>query len=305
MSGFLPLAFGLGAAVGAALAWWLSGRSDGTSSRRSYGVKVAALTAIGSIALTLAAVYGVVKWKFRSRPVQKASVQDAVKDFRDNKVAGATETKTPKQATFRVPGPGVYTYNATGYYSVDAPIVGKDRRELPKQLPGVLVSDHNCWALTVRFFKQHTWEARYCKPNETNLVMASTKSANEFFGRKVGGHYGCSPGDLVLADKKPGDSWTQLCKSKKEKHKDRKGTEVKVTYVADEPVKVGDADVPSRHIRRTIVMKGRQKGQTIRELWFGQSSGLLLKLREKGSSSGMATFESDWTLTLASTKPTK
>jgi len=304
MSGWLPLAFAVGIAGGAALTWILTRGNGADTSRRAYGIKVAVVTFVASVAVTLAAVYGVVKWKFRSRPVQKASVEDAVKDFRQKKVASSS-SKQPVVATFNVPGAGVYTYKATGYYQVDAPIVGKDRRELPATVPGMLAADGNCWALTIRFFKRHTWKARYCKADENKQSMETTTTANEFFGRKVGGFYGCTPAALVKAEMKPDHSWTQLCKSKKKKHKDRKGTPVKVTFVGNETLAIGNAKLQARHIRRTIVMTGRQKGTTVRDLWFDQTSGLLLRLSEKGSSAGMAKFEADWQLTLANATPSK
>ncbi len=297
-SGFLPLAFVAGVLIGAAGALLLRRRAAGDepSPRRNYGLKIAALTAIASIALTLGVGYAVVRYKFRKRAVSGVSVDQAVKTFR------ARKTATPVGDPGKRPAPGVYTYMASGYYQLDVPVVGKDRRELRAKTVATLTHTETCWQLSLQYFAQHTWAAEYCATAQAPVAMAGWKLRNQYFGRKVKWSFACSPGALVRAAAKPGDTWKQTCRTLLDDGSPAKSASV--SYVGREQLNIGDASIATHHVQRVIVSSGQQSGRTVRHLWFGPK-GMLVRLRETSKSSGVASFESSFELTLAALTPAR
>lgn len=302
------------------MAWWLRGRlgEAGSGPSRRHTIKVAAVSSVITLGVAGAAAYGVIKWKFGHRPVQKASVDDALRDFRsasakpvatdDSSRAEPSQAKTTAPVAANTPSGGVYTYKARGFFQVDAPVVGRHRRDLAATVPAMVVRGDSptCWELKIWYFKQHTWRARYCRDRNDAQRMEFVKTANQFFGRKIGGKYGCVPADIVRVNMKPGDQFMTSCGSIEEPRKpDAAKTDVSITFVGDEDVDVGGELVSSRHLVRKVHVVGRQSGSTIRHLWFSKKTGLLVRVREKGRSSGLAKFEADWELILTSTTPRK
>lgn len=297
---FSPLAFVAGILVGAAGAtWWVVRRTKAgaPASATISTLKVVSLTFVATAALTTATLYGVVRWKFRARPVNNASVDHAVEEFR------ASSSRSTRTAVG--PAAGVYRYLGSGFYELTAPVLGKDRRDIPSTVPAVLVHAGNCWELTVRFFQQHSWMARYCERAGDGLIMEHWKSTNVYFGREVEWSFACTPANLTREGMKPGDSWKQLCKPRGETPADTPAKTATVEFVGFEDLTIGGKSVRARHIRRTVRTEGRQAGLTTRDLWFSETSGLLVRLRERSNSSGLARFVSDYQVTLAAATPTR
>lgn len=298
-SGFAPLVFVLGALVGAAGALTMVALGAGPldSAKSRYTVKIVTITALATLLITLALGYAVVRWKFRVREVTRVSVKDAVKDYRRRKPT------TKKNDPGKAPPGGVYTYRGKGFTELEAPVLGKDRRELKGVTAATLVPSGDCWEIKIQFFKQEWWSADYCRGKPGEVGMKGWKSHNEYFGRTLDLSYVCKPPDLTRADAAPGASWQQACRSQTEPDAEPKIS--KITFVGPETIAVGGEQVATNHVRRVITTTGRQSGETARDLWFRTSDGLLIRVREKSKSSGLATFESDFELTLANTVPSK
>gem|GEM_PF-6460861 len=298
-SGFAPLVFVLGALVGAAAALTMvalgAGPLDGP--KRRYTVKIVTITCLSTLVVTLVLGYAVVRWKFRVREVTRVSVKDALESYRKRK------PNTVKTDPGNAPPAGVYTYKGKGFTELDAPVLGNDRRELRGDTVGTLVANGDCWEIKVQFFKQEWWSAHYCRPAPGGVGMRGWKSHNEYFGRVLDLTYTCKPPDLVRADAAPGAAWQQVCRADDDPNAEPKVSTI--TFVGRDTIQIGGATVPCYHVRRVIKTSGRQVGRTERNLWFRVSDGLLVRVRERSKSRGLASFESDFELTLAKTAPTK
>lgn len=301
MLAFLPLAFVVGALVGAGLTWWASGRFQSARDGR-YGLGALIATSVITLTVAALAAYGAIKWKYRARPVDRASVDDTVRSFR--KLSRAAADAGP--ATGReLPAAGVYTYRGGGFFKMDAPIVGKQRRDLPAAVPAMLVIAGDCWELKISYFKQQTWKARYCKSPAGALRMEWVRTHNEVFGRVVGGLYGCTPPDIIRAGMKVGDRFMTSCGSIDPKSPSSATTNVQLELLGEDSVRVGDQNVSTWHVLRTVKVIGRQSGVTVRNLWFSKDTGMLVRVREHAETSGLVKYKSDWELTLTQTTPRK
>jgi len=307
MDAFIPLAFVSGAVVGAMVVWVVRRRGTenvARSPRRRYGWTVAAITAVATVAVTLATGYAVVRWKFRARPVTKVSVSDAVKQFRETDKTTPSGDVLPGKVVGG-PAPGVYSYKGSGFYELKVPVVGADKRVLLAQIPATLVHIGACWELTIQFFKQHSWSAQYCKDAAGTIVMRFWRGANQYFGRDVSWSYACDPADMVRPKASAGNSWKQTCRPRGKPAEKSPPKHAQVTFIRRESVDIAGIKTPAIHVRRTIKTSGDQTGATERHLWFSETNGLLLRLSEKSTSTGMATFRSDWDVVLSSTTPTR
>jgi hypothetical protein len=311
----LPIVFLLGALSGGAVIWRWRGRrgSDGGVDGglgRWAKVKLVAATAV-TTALILGAVgYGLVRHRFGKTQATRATVNQAVSDFRKTRKKG----KAPGPERGKAPPPGVYQYAATGFYEVEVAVLGKDRRVLPKTVPAVLVSDGDCWELTLRYFAQHHWTARYCRSPRGGLRFVWAKNKNEFFAMKNRSHTFCTP-DVILRPgglpgpgpgSEPGTEWKEKCRRNPPSPHDKDAKiDVTVRYVGVETVLVGATKVEAYHMRSAVKMKASVSGTFHQDFWYARGSGMLVKLRAKGEASGMAKFVSDYQLTLKSLSPTR
>ncbi|MFH2005057.1 MAG: hypothetical protein ABI333_00590 [bacterium] len=308
----LPIVFLLGALGGGALIWRRRGRRGADEGAegglgRWPKVKLVAATAVLTTLLLGALGYGLVRHRFKKTQASGASVRQAVSDFRK------TGSSAAKQLG-KSPAGGVYRYAATGFYEVEAPVLGKDRRVMPKTVPAVLVPDGDCWELTIRYFKQHHWTARYCRGPQGGLRFVWAKNKNEFFSMKNRSHTFCTPNVILRPgglpgpgpDSAPGTEWKEVCKRKMPKaHQNKADVDITIRYVGVESVTVGKRAVLAHHLRSSFSMKGMMSGTFQQDFWYAKSSGLLIKLRTKGRASGMGKFVSDYQLTLQSLSPTR
>jgi hypothetical protein len=125
------------------------------------------------------------------------------------------------------------------------------------------------------------------------------------FGRKVIAKTSCKPDVVVRADMATGDRATVSCDSQNDSGQGGP-SEMKMDWslIGVEEIAIGGEKVTARHLRREVTMSGKQAGTATRDVWYADS-GLLLQLRNKMSSSGIADVSQDYELTLSSLTPAK
>ncbi len=241
--------------------------------------------------------YALIRSQFSKTKVAKESVGHAVADFR--RTQGATNT-----AAAGLPPPGVYQYAATGKYTVAVAGLGKDTRVLPKTVPALLVSDGNCWTLNIRFFKQHQRTVRYCSDKKGGLRMVWLINQNKFFGLEHKAKSRCEPDQILSPGDKPGHSTPQKCKPMDKNQRFGKANATAVfDYIAAESMVISGQKLKVHHLRRTLVVKSLQSANVKQHLYYADKTGMLVRYRIDGKGSGLATFKSDYELTLKSLSP--
>jgi hypothetical protein len=300
---FVALAFLLGAATGGAVAWLVRGRRAPAEAGRFYTARIAAVTALATLIVVAGGGYLAIRVLFRSEPVEHASVHGAIEDFR--RTGAAAERQNPANASSETPAAGVYTYRAKGFFHTEVPFLGTEHRDLGESVPAVLVPDGDCWDLTIRYFEQHRWTTRYCAGDDGALRVPSSRHENVHFGRTVNAITQCKPDVILPAGMSAGDTASLTCKS--ENDSGMGGPDqmtMEWTFVGTEELSIGDDKVQASHLRREVTMSGKQSGTATRDVWYAPS-GLLLQLRNKMTSSGIADVEQDYHLTLSSLTPAK
>jgi hypothetical protein len=241
--------------------------------------------------------YALVRSLFRKTTLAKESVGQAVSDFRRSQGAA-------KAAAEGSPPAGVYQYAATGQYTVSVIGLGKDIRMLPKTVPALLVSDGSCWTLNIRFFKQHQRTVRYCSDKKGGLRMVWLVNQNEFFGFKHLTKSRCEPDQILRPGDKPGHQTPQSCKPMNDNQMFGKtNAKVSFDYIAAESMTIGGQKLRVHHLRRTLVVKSLQSVKVEQHLYYAARTGMLVRYRINGKGSGLATFKSDYELTLVSLSP--
>jgi hypothetical protein len=298
----LVLAFLFGGLVGGYCGWRRhAGRSAGDAGPGSHRtLKVVALTALLTLVFAAAGTYATLRIIFRAKPVQEASVDQAVADFRSAKPAAATA------ANKAAPAGGVYTYRSSGSSDLKVPLFGTEHRDLPESVPAVLLRDGDCWDLTVRFFEEHQWATRYCRGEDGAVHHPSSETVNVHFGQKVTASSACEPDEVIVAKMSPGASWSQRCTTKNDSGMGGPSSvDTEMTFVGIEEVEVGGEKVKALHIHRDVTMSGKQTGTTTRDYWFEESSALLVKFRHRMKSSGIGDIEQSYDLALTALTPSK
>jgi hypothetical protein len=241
--------------------------------------------------------YALVRSQFGKTKVAKESVGNAVTDFRRSKGSGGSSAEG-------VPAAGVYQFAGTGKYTVAVAGLGKDTRVLPKIIPALLVSEGRCWTLNIRFFKQHQRTVRYCSDKKGGLRMVWLLNQNKFFGLEHKAKSRCEPDQIFRRGDKPGHSIAQLCKPMDDNQRFGK-TNAKATfdYMATESMTIGGQKIKVHHLRRTLIVKSLQSARVEQHLYYADQTGMLVRYRIDGKGSGLATFKSDYELTLMSLSP--
>lgn len=264
--------------------------------KRTWVVLVTGLLVTGIIG---AAGYGVLRSRFGKTKMSKASEGDAVKDFR--RAGGAL-----KSAVEGTPPAGVYQYSAIGEYSVSVTGLGTDKRVLPKTLPAVLVSKDRCWTLDIRFFKKHLRKVHYCADKDGGLRMAWLVNHNEFFGLKHHTKSRCEPDLIWHPSHKKGHSTQQKCAPVGEDQRFGKtNAQAEWDYMGAETLTIGKLKRKVHHMRRTLVVKSLQSARVVQHLYYDDQNKMLVRYRVKGGGSGLATFKSDYQITLTRMAPKK
>ncbi len=295
------LAFAIGAIAGGAAVWQLRGSRPPAQAGRYYRLRLVAVTALLTLVVAAGGAYVSIRVVFRSRPARPASTERALAEFRSTRFQDNAPGAAPGSGA--TPAPGVYTYNSSGYFHTEAPLLGTEHRDLPESVPAVLVADGNCWDLTVRYFEEHHWTTRYCSDRAGALRVPSSRTESEHFGQKVTVTTSCTPDLVFRAGMKPGDTAAGSCNSQNDSgFGSPDSMPVEWLFVGAEELKIGERTVRTRHLRRDVTLEGRQTGTAIRDVWYAPS-GLLVRLREQTKSSGIAAVERNYELSLVSVTP--
>jgi hypothetical protein len=297
-----PLAFLLGALAGGLLIWHWRGRRGDVAGGLPRGQRwrLVAATALATTLLLAAVSYGLVRHRFQRSRMGGASESAAVADYRRLRGAGGGG------GAGRTPPGGVYTYLATGYYQVSAPVVGKERRDLPATVPAVLVAKRDCWELAVRYFAKHVFTSRYCRTPEGGLRLVSSRNQNEAFSVQRDSTTSCADDVILRPGQRAGEKRTLPCRADGPGLGDTlENVAVEATFVGDESLEINGRAHPVRHVRLYIAMKGLQAGSVTQDMWFTADTLLLARLKTDGTGSGMARFRSDYQITLKNLQPTQ
>lgn len=293
------LAFVAGVLAGGLVSWHARGHGAAEGTRPHLAPwKVVVLTAILTGGVLVGVGLVVARLVLRPRPTSRATVEQAVADFR-RQHAG-----TRSSASRQSPAAGVYTYAARGFYEVTVPVMGKERRGLPAMIPGILQPEGACWSLTIRYFQEHEWKGHYCREPSGALRLLRVENRNQMFGMKTQGESRCTPDAVLPAGARAGDAWKLACTSTPPRPEHASGqADLRAAYVGEETLTIEGQPVRAHHVRRTFSMKGSSSGVMEQDTWHAVGSMLVVQLRVKGDGSGLARFVSDYRLTLASLRP--
>jgi hypothetical protein len=298
MSGVLIpiLGFLAGLVAGGLIGWCARPRLAPEEARpRLPAWKVVVGTALLTSVLLIGVGLAVARLVLRPRKTSRVTVEQAVAEYRQGR-----QQATPATSGLTPPG-GVYTYRATGFYEVTVPVVGKERRDLPATVPGILQPEGACWSLTIRYFQQHEWKGHYCREPSGALRLLRVENRNEMFGMKTQGESRCSPDLVSPAGARAGDTWKLTCTSTPPRPEHQSGqADLRGSYLGEETLTIAGQPVRAHHVRRTFSMKGSSSGSMQQDTWHAVGSMLVVQLRVKGDGSGMARFVSDYRLTLQS-----
>lgn len=241
--------------------------------------------------------YTLVRSRFGKTKVAKESVGQVVSEFRRSRGAStATAEGTPPA--------GVYQYAATGHYTIAVAGLGEDKRVLPKTVPALLTAKGSCWTLNVRFFKQHQRTVRYCSDKKGGLRMVFIINQNEFFGIKHLTKSSCLPDQIIRAGNKAGDKTPQTCKPVgADQRFGKTNAKASFDYIAAETMTISGQKIRVHHMRRTLVVKSLQSANVEQHLYYAAKTGMMVRYRVNGTGSGLATFKSNYELTLVNLSP--
>ncbi len=256
-----------------------------------------ACTGLAASLLLGGAAYGLLRSRLSKTKVSKATEGEAFADFRHNQA-------NLKGAAKGIPLPGVYRYAASGHYTVSVSGLGSDKRTLPETVPAVLVAEGRCWTLNLRYFKQHHRTIRYCARSGGGLRMMWLENRNEFFGLKHLAKSRCEPDIIYLPGDEPGHRRPQRCRRLEGKSRFGKtNAKASFTYLAAESMTIGGKKIRVHHVRRDLEVKSLQSATIMQHLWYSADTGMLVRYRVHGRGSGLATFKSDFQLTLLDLSP--
>jgi len=297
----VPISFLLGALAGGLLVrYWRarSDKSDVTTPRQK--LKLVAATVFVTTLFIGVSGYAAFRYRFRAKPVSKATTAQAVADFRK---AGGSSAAGRKG----VPAGGVYTYHAKGFLKVESALMGNLHRQLPKTVPALLIHKKNCWEMGLRLFKEHQRTERYCK-GDRGVKLVQRWEKNEMFGIRTFNRQGCGPHGILGPTGKPGSRWTSTWKVLEHKTTmplpvKRPDLLLRITYVGVTKLTIGGRSVSAHHLQQAADFKGPVSGTMTREVWYAVDTGLMLKLHIKSQGSGVASVTIDRQYTLASLTP--
>ncbi|MFB6894720.1 hypothetical protein ACFCX4_36190 [Kitasatospora sp. NPDC056327] len=175
---------------------------------------------------------------------------------------------------FTRPEPGVYTYRTEG---ADSIIYNGDsyKRPFPAETYARVLHDSGCvWELYFTPISEHTDAHRQCSGQGEYLCLAHMQKVS-FAGIEGDEAHKCSPamvqvgGDAVA----PGGREETICVS----HGNH--AQIKIKYIADEPVTVGGEVRRAHHVKIDSFVKGDGlDGDAVADVWFDQEDGMYLKV---------------------------
>lgn len=297
----IPVSFVLGVLAGGLLVryWRASGKKETLA--RGQKIKLVGATVLTTTLLLAVVGYAGFRYKFRAKPVARATTADAVKDFR--KAGGGTSKSERKD----MPASGVYTYQTAGHMKAKSALLGNIDRPMPKSIPALVIHKKNCWELGLRLFKEHQRTERYCM-NPKGLTLKERWEKNVMFGIKTFSRQGVRPHPLLGPTGKPGSIFKTTWKVLEHKSSlpipiKRPDLHLENTYVGTTKIEIAGKLIRAHHLRQVAHFKGPMSGTMKRELWYAVHNGMMLKLKILSRASGLATLTIDRQYVLTSLQP--
>lgn len=296
----IPGSFVLGVLAGGLLVRYWCARGDTETLVRGQKLKLVAATVLTTTLALAVSGYAAFRYKFRSKPVARATTADAVKDYRKAGGGSSTERKD-------MPAGGVYTYETRGYMKAKSALLGNVNRPMPKSIPALVIQKKDCWELGLRLFKEHQRTERYCtSPQGIKLVERWEK--NKMFGIKTFARQGVGPHPLLGPTGKPGSTFKTTWKVLEHKSSlpipmKRPDLHLQNTYVGVTKIAIAGKLVEAHHLRQETHYEGAMSGTMKRELWYAVRNGMMLKLKIHSQGSGVATLTIDRQYLLTSLHP--
>ncbi|MGN6557151.1 MAG: hypothetical protein ACTHLH_03965 [Solirubrobacterales bacterium] len=233
-------------------------------------------------------------WKALPRDsVTHATVGEAVEAFRDDGTAG----RSPRLSG-EYPPPGVYSYATRGGERFDGGLW--EATHGYDGVSTVTLRTAGCglverWQVLVERWS----EARTCV-GPSGSSLASVRDHHEFFGDSRANSYRCTGAPVQpAAELRPGQRWRSSCSGEG-------GTITTVSQVLGvSGIEAAQRRISAVHVRSRTVFSGESKGVSVRQEWWRQADGLLLRreLRVRADVSGGGRYSESATLRLLALRP--
>ena len=259
---------------------------------------------LGVAIVLVVTVGGAVVLLWGGRGAEEASVEKAVRRFRDNRDTGESGLLAPE--------PGVYTYRGGGIERLS--VLDANQRWGPRLPVTVTATDPGCWTFRVEYSTNHVQETFYCARDRV-LEETGGRTEQRFnFGAFAVDDtqvFTCRPpGQTIRVAANQNDSWQQSCRGRSVERGTTLTSAGTNTFLGRERVRVGGSPVEADHYRVDRTLSGDQTGTERNEFWYAVRSGLPLRIRrdvrvESPSPLGAVLYTERGTLTVASLTPTR
>jgi hypothetical protein len=229
---------------------------------------IALIVAVALVGIVV--TVGLVMW--RNRGPSRASVVDAVKDFR-------SDGSTTRGAAKLRPAPGVYIYAGSGEEKLS---FLDTHQSQAGRLPGTVRRTANdCWTFEIQYnsFHRQTW--RRCVVDGRLVETGGSVEQKFDFGalsRSEHSTVSCRPA-FVLYDptSHPGHREPVQCVGRSETTGAEMLQQGEVRFVGPAVVRIDGQRIPSLHFVQDITFTGGQSGSAHEEIWIAAADGLPLR----------------------------
>ena len=247
----------------------------------------AGIIAAGCVGLAAVAAAGI--WLALRDTAEPVDVEEAVTSFRGETTGAAGASPIPE---------GVYVYRTDGYEKTDA-LTGVTHRYPTRST--ITVAAAECGVrVTWRVLEGRSTEWTYCVTDD-GLELWTQDERHTIFGSTQTTTYTCEQTPILPRDPSSG-SWPVRCTTG---DSDETGV---ARVVPATMLRVGDAAVPVRHVRKVTTFAGAIRGSARHDLWFHEQVGIPVGIVMKSNTTsdsliGDVAYEEDVTLTLLSLEP--
>ncbi|MGZ4715181.1 MAG: hypothetical protein ACXWCB_00620 [Acidimicrobiales bacterium] len=224
------------------------------------------LIAAAVLAVVLVAAGWLVWAAVHGGQVHQVEVQDAVDRYR------AGNTGATGDASQMGPAPGVYQFSGSGTEKLS---LQTTQRQMGPSMPVTLTRDGDeCWWFRIEYHDDHWQSWHYCFQEGQLLDLGGQVHQRFDFGAfnfDSDSTSVCEPPSVVLpARLVTDDTWTQACTvGEGDGASPQEGP---ATYLGEEVVPVGGAQVRTYHLRWERTFTGGQSGHSENETWFAMDT---------------------------------
>lgn len=251
----------------------------------------------GVVAAVLLLGVGYLVWPRGSSEVTE---DEALEDFRSRTASAEEPGAAGSSAT---PGPGVYTYDASGQEEVKLGVLPTEVRPYPDAVTVSIVGEGtDCFTATLNLLDQHTEDTTYCV-TEGGLRMASHEKRQQIGALSPRATVSCDP-DLLFG---PDVNSTGLACDMTVDGGPAQLTAELTGTATSEPMtlEVGDEAVEAVRIDLSYVAEGGLTGTWTERVWLAEADMLPLRIERDLDLSGLAEFTEESALRLTSTTPAR